>query len=274
MRSFALLLLALPLAAQQDDNSEQKKSNPAIGDPQAIAAGKALFATSCAACHGPGGEGGRGPNLHERGAWHPLDEEGLFQTVKNGIAGADMPPTKRPDEQLWQIVAFVRSLTAPAVETAPSGDVKAGETVFWEKAQCGSCHRIRGKGGMLGPDLSNIGAQRSIEKIRQAILDPDADGFRAYTGVTAKLKDGQTIRGVARNRTNYSLQILDEKGNIHMLNTADVREVHFSEHSPMPRDFKQRLSAGEMTNLLAYLARQSARPYEPRKKMSDSEEKH
>jgi cytochrome c oxidase cbb3-type subunit III len=273
MRCLAILLLALPLAAQHADRSDQKKTNPAIGDPQAIAAGRTLFATSCAGCHGPGGEGGRGPNLHERGAWHPLDDDGLFLTIRDGVAGADMPPTKLPEAQLWQIVAFVRSFTSPAFENTPAGDVAAGEKVFWGKGDCSTCHRIRGNGGMLGPDLSNIGALRSIEKLRQAIIDPDADGVRAYTGVTATLKSGQTIKGVARNRTNYSLQILDAHGKVHLLQTSDVRDLQFSDRSPMPRDFKQRLSAKELTDLLAFLSRQSVRPHEPKKASGSGENK-
>jgi putative heme-binding domain-containing protein len=274
MRWSVALFLVLPLVAQHGDKSEEKKSHPAIGDPKEIAAGKGLFATSCAACHGPAGEGGRGPNLHNRGAWHPLEEKDLFLTIQNGIPGADMPPTKLPENQLWQIVAFVRSLTAPAIETPPAGDIAAGETLFWGKAQCGSCHRIRGQGGMLGPDLSNAGAQLSIEKLREAILDPDADGFRGYREVTATLKNGQRIRGVARNRTNYSIQILDEQGKPHLLDTSDLRDLQFGEHSPMPRDYKQRLNRQELTDLLAYLSRQSARPYEPKKKSQDSGENH
>lgn len=274
MRCFAVLFLALPLAAQHADKSEQKKTNPAIGDPQAIAAGKGLFATSCAACHGPSGEGGRGPNLVERGAWHALDEEGLFQTIRNGIPGSDMPPTKRPETQLWQIVAFVRSFTAPAFETTPAGNVEAGEALFWSRGKCSNCHRIRGKGGMLGPDLTNVGAQRSVEKLLEAIVDPDADGFRGYVGVRATLKDGRTVSGVARNRTNYSMQILDEQGSVHLLETADLSELRFSDHSPMPGDYKQRLSGQEITDLVAYLSRQSVRPHEPAKKMPEAEEKH
>ncbi len=261
----AVLLFVLPLTAQHEDKSEQKKRNPAIGDAKAIAAGRGLFATSCAGCHGPTGEGGRGPNLHERGAWHPLDEDGLFQTIRDGIPGADMPPTKLPEIQLWQITAFVRSLTMPAFETAPAGDVAAGAALFWEKGQCGGCHRIRGRGGMMGPDLSNVAAQRSVDKIRQAIVDPDADGARGYTGVTATLKNGQTVRGVARNRTNYSVQILDEQGKVHLLQTSDLRDVRFSGRSPMPADYKQRLSGQEIRDLVAYLSRQSVRPFEPAK---------
>jgi putative heme-binding domain-containing protein len=274
MRCFLALFVALPLAAQHEDNSVQKKKNPAIGDPQAIAAGRGLFATSCAACHGPQGEGGRGPNLHDRGAWHPLDEDALFLTIQKGIPGADMPPTKLPEDQLWQIAAFVRSLTAPAFESPPTGDVTAGQDLFWNKGKCGGCHRIRGQGGMLGPDLSNIGAQRSIEKIREAIVDPDADGFRGYLSVTASLKDGRKIQGVARNRTNYSLQILDAQGKVHLLQMSEVRDLQYGDHSPMPGDYKQRLSNEEMRNLLAFLSRQSMRPYEPPKKASASSEKN
>jgi cytochrome c oxidase cbb3-type subunit III len=274
MRCCALLLLALPLAAQHEDRSEQKKTNPAIGDPVAIAAGKTLFATSCAGCHGPGGEGGRGPNLHTRGAWHPLDEDGLFQTIRDGIPGADMPPLKLPEPQLWQIVAFVRSLTMPAFEAPPFGNVQAGEALFWNKGQCGGCHRVRGKGGLMGPDLTNIGSQRSLEKLREAVLDPDADGFRGYLGVTATLKDGRSVRGVARNRTNYTVQLLDEQGKVHLLRTADLRDLRFSDHSPMPRDYKQKLSAQEITDLIAYLSRQSIRPPDPVKKVADRGEKN
>lgn len=271
MRVYPILLLAgLPLAAQHVGSPDEVKSHPAIGDPQAIAAGKNLFATSCAACHGPGGEGGRGPNLHERGSWHPLQEKDLFLTIKNGVAGADMPPTRLPDEKIWQIVAFVRSLTAPAIETQPPGDPAAGEALFWGSAGCSSCHRIRGRGGLLGPDLSNIGALRSAEKLRQAILDPDADGFRGYTGVEAVLADGRTITGVARNRTNYSVQILDGEGGVHLLQAGEIRRLRFSRHSPMPRDYAQRLDAGQIRDLVAFLARQSVRPYERAKTKSHS----
>jgi putative heme-binding domain-containing protein len=171
-----------------------------------------------------------------------------------------MPATNLPDEQIWQLAAFVRALGAPAVESKPPGDAAAGEALFWGKANCGNCHRILGRGGMIGPDLSNIGAQRPVDLLREAILDPDADGFRGYQGVTATTKDGRTITGVARTRTNYSLAILDNSGKLHTLQTIDLREVKFSEHSPMP-SFKQKLSRDELNDVIAFLSRLSVRPY-------------
>ncbi|MEJ7607763.1 MAG: c-type cytochrome [Bryobacteraceae bacterium] len=253
-------MLVTILPAQHADN-EKKVKHPAFSDPIAIVAGSKLFATSCAGCHGPRGEGGRGPNLRNRGAWHSLDETDLFQTIQKGIPGSDMPATKLPDEQIWQLAAFVRALSAPAIESKLAGDSAAGEVVFWGKAECGSCHRILGRGGMLGPDLSNVGALRPVDQLREAILDPDADGFRGYKGITVVTKAGKKIQGVARDRTNYSISILDKNGAVHLLSMLDVRDLQVSTHSPMPRDYKQKLSREEIENVIAYLSRQSVRPY-------------
>src|ERR1051325_545960 len=142
------------------------------------------------------------------------------------------------------------------------GDASAGESLFWGKAGCATCHSIRGRGGKLGPDLTNAGATRPLPQLRQDILDPDAGGAADYRPITVKLRNGKTVQGVARNRTNYSLQILDAQGNLHLLSMADVQEITLGRGSPMPKDYASRLSSTELDNILAYLSRQSARPVE------------
>jgi putative heme-binding domain-containing protein len=257
------LLAVVPLAAQhEEDAKEKRKRNPAIGNPQAIEAGKKMFAASCAACHGPRGEGGRGPNLREQVMWHSLDDDGIFKTVKDGVPGADMPPTNLPEARVWELVAFVRSLTAPAIDTPAPGDPKAGEALFWGKARCSGCHSIRARGGKLGPDLSNAGVLRPLEQLREAVLDPDADGAQGYKAVKITRADGRTLEGVARDRTNYAIVVQDSQGHLHRLLTSDLKEIVLSKRSPMPNDYKKRLSREEIDNLLAYLSKQSVRPPE------------
>ena len=251
-------LAALPLAAQHEKDGE-KSRNPAIGDPKAIEAGRALFANGCAACHGSEGQGGRGPNLRERVFWHPLEDDTLFAAIKKGVGGG-MPAANLPDDQTWQVVAFVRSMTSPAIENPPAGDVTAGESLFWGKAGCSNCHAIGGKGSAFGPALTNVAAMRPALDIRQSILDPDADGAPGYRGVTVVMNDGSTLKGVARNRTNYSLQLQDAKGNLHLLSVASIREIATTKGSPMPKDFGTRLTKTEIDNLVAFLSRQSVHP--------------
>ena len=243
------LAAALPLAAQQEKEGEKKK-HPFIGDPKAIDAGKKLFAGGCGACHGAEGQGGRGPNLRDRVLWHPLDEDAIYKAVTKGIPSGGMPPANLPEDQTWQVVAFVRSLTEPAIEGPVPGDPQAGEKLFWGKAGCAGCHRIQGRGGMLGPDLSNAGSTRPLGHLRESILDPDADGVANYRGVTLVMRDGRTLRGVARNRDNYSLQLQDAEGNLNLISMGEVREMALTKGSPMPKDFGKKLGEREIEDLV------------------------
>ena len=118
----------------------------------------------------------------------------------------------------------------------------------------------------MGPDLSNLASVRPILAIREAIVDPDADGAIGYHAVSVTLKDGKTLKGVARNRSNYSLQLQDRDGNLHLINMADVKDMTLSKGSPMPKDYGKRFSATELDDLVAYLSRQSLRPFEKESK--------
>ena len=67
------------------------------------------------------------------------------------------------------------------------------------------------------------------------------------------------LPGVAKNRSNYSLQIVDAKGRLHLLQMADVKKLPISETTSMPTDFAKRLTRDELRDLLAYLAAQDIR---------------
>ena len=261
--------LLVPLFGQHEKDGEESK-NPAIGDPKAIEAGAKIFAGGCGACHGPDGQGGRGPNLRQRVFWHPLDPKTMYKAIQEGVGGA-MPAANLPEDQAWQVVAFVVSLTSPAIENPVSGDVENGRTLFIGKGGCANCHAINNQGGKLGPDLSNIASVQATLAIRESIVDPDADGAVGYHAVTVTLKNGKTISGVARNRSNYSLQLQDRTGNLHLIDMADVTQMTLSKGSPMPKDYAKRLSPKELDDLVAYLSRQSVRPYEKEK---DKEKKN
>lgn len=260
MRSCTLLACAFAvcapaLFAQHEKDGEASK-HPFIGDPKAIDAGQKLFATGCAACHGADGGGGRGPSLRERAVWHPMDDKTMYHAIQKGIGGG-MPAANLDEDKAWQIVAYVRSLTSPAAQVAVPGNAAAGSALF--NATCAGCHRVSGKGGFRGPDLSYIGGARTTAQLRSAIVDPQYEISPGYQHVSVVMNDGRKLEGAARNRTNYALQLQTADGNLHPLNVGDIREMTIRKTSTMP-SFREKLSRDDLQNVIAFLATLSTGP--------------
>ena len=91
------------------------RANPLENDPEAVAAGKLLFANHCAECHGEDSKGGRkGPSLRVSDVQNATAGT-LFWLLTNGVVRKKMPAwSKLPEPQRWQLVRFLKSPEAPA----------------------------------------------------------------------------------------------------------------------------------------------------------------
>jgi cytochrome c oxidase cbb3-type subunit 3 len=259
------------LLAQEESKEVRKRiTNPFGKDKVAIEAGRIQFNSGCAICHGPTGQGGRGSRLADIDRVRRMVDGKMFEVIKEGVTGTQMPPSSLTDEQIWQLVSFIRSLNAGAIDQDVPGDVSMGEALFFGGAKCSDCHMIRGRGGLTGPDLSNAGANRSLDKLRRSVEDPDATIEPGFQQVSAITLDGRKISGVVKNNSNYSVQIQDARGNFHLLLKRDLKELMHHKNSLMPRPS---LSGIEMQNLLAFLSRQSMEtPAERAKRLEHGKE--
>jgi cytochrome c oxidase cbb3-type subunit III len=88
--------------------------NPFEGDRQRTAEGAKLFISyNCIDCHGADGSGAMGPSLAD-GRWHFGGSAGeVFQSIYEGRPDG-MPSWggRIADDQIWRLVAYVRSLSA------------------------------------------------------------------------------------------------------------------------------------------------------------------
>jgi putative heme-binding domain-containing protein len=99
-----------------------------------------------------------------------------------------------------------------------------------------------------------------VSDLRNSILDPNERGWREYQPVKLTFRKGGTLEGVCVDRTNYAMQIIDKAGKVHRVAMNDVEAATFQNGSLMPADYKSRLSADELRDLVAFLSRQSLRP--------------
>lgn len=215
--------------------------------------GERLYLTQCAMCHGPKGEGARGPTLARPKLLHAPDDEALRAVIRGGIAGTGMPGTRLIDAELRELAAYVRKLGQVAAPVL-AGDAQRGATLYEGKGNCTACHTLAGHGGAFGPDLTGIGASRSAQHLRASLLDPAADFPRGFVFVQAVTRAGQTLTGVRVNEDTFSVQFRDTAGTLHSFWKTDLREYKKDlAKSPMP-SYRGKLTPAELDDLVAYLA--------------------
>jgi cytochrome c oxidase cbb3-type subunit III len=228
------------------------EKNPLEADKEAIQAGMGQFRVRCADCHGMDATGVRGPDITQVWASGRSDG-GLFLTLRNGVANTEMPSVgvRTPDHEIWQILAYLRTLAAPAPTDPPRGNAENGERLF--RAQCASCHRVNNRGGRLGPDLSRIGNARSREVMVRRIRGAIEENAAGYAPVTLTTPSGQQVQAVKKNEDLFSVQVMDSRERIQGYVRSDLKEVKDETKSAMPPFGADRLSEGQLDDVVRYL---------------------
>ena len=233
--------------------AEQIEGNPFEGDPDAIEQGMSRYRARCALCHGMDAKGYRAPDLTSGQSRHGDSDVQLFRVIRRGVPGTEMRPTRMPDDELWTVIAYLRTLGGSAEADPGRGNAQNGENLYWGSANCSRCHMLNGKGGRLGPDLSRIGTARSRDAFIREIRSASEYIRRGFESVTVVTGDGTRIRGIRKNRDAFSIQMMDTGERLRTFMTGDLREVIDEEQSIMPSYGPDRLSDADVDDLIRYL---------------------
>jgi cytochrome c oxidase cbb3-type subunit III len=104
------------------------KTNPYTGDTHAVAVGRQLFTGfNCAGCHSGYAGGGMGPNLRDSVWIYGGSDVQLYSTITEGRPNG-MPAWggKIPPQQIWQIIAYIRTLGTPQEPVMPPSPKEGG----------------------------------------------------------------------------------------------------------------------------------------------------
>lgn len=245
-----------PFSADIARAAESDGGNPLGREPAAIQAGDELFHERCAVCHGQRAQGAMASNLVRTRAVRSGSVEALFELIRTGIPGTEMPPQPDlPDERIWQIVSYLRSMALPGQQPPLRGDVQAGQALF-ESAGCASCHIVNGSGGFYGPSLDSIAIQKTSDQIRKDVLEPDSSLAYGYESVAVETLAGRRVEGVLKNDDTFLVLVQSADGEVEVFRRSDLRSVEMQSRSRMPDDYGTRLSPEQIGDVLAYLDRQ------------------
>ncbi|MBI5802327.1 MAG: PQQ-dependent sugar dehydrogenase [Verrucomicrobia bacterium] len=151
--------------------------------------------------------------------------------------------------------------TAPESRTIPEiagGDWEAGRKLYFsEQVACAKCHVLRGEGGAVGPELSNL-IHRDYASVLKDITQPSAALNPDHLAYTIELKDGESLTGVISGDTGSELFLADPTGKATRIAKSRIASTRPSAISLMPEGLLQTLKPAQVRDLMTFLLTERA----------------
>lgn len=143
----------------------------------------------------------------------------------------------------------------PVLENLANRNFAQGKAMF-TATTCKTCHTMRGEGGIIGPDLTQLGTRFSVKDMLEAITDPDLVVSDQYAASQFSLKNGNSIVGRLVNEDNAAYYVSQNPfapESLEKLVKSDVTAVKASQVSIMFPGLINSMNEEELKDLMAYL---------------------
>lgn len=217
-----------------------------------IVYGLSVYSAQCSTCHGAEGASVGNVNLRTGRFRRATTDQELSRLIASGIPDAGMPPFRLNSAEIAGVIAYLRNMNAVDPSSAKLGDASRGRSIVEGKGGCLKCHAVYDAGSLVGPDLSEIGANRPPSALQNHLTDPSGSMMPINRPVRAVTRRGEVISGRRLNEDTYTVQVIDSKERLVSLLKDDLRELQILTTSPMP-SYKDQLTAEELTDVVAYL---------------------
>lgn len=132
------------------------------------------------------------------------------------------------------------------------GNPVAGQDLFHGAANCGKCHRMFGRGGDIGPDLTSY--NRSLIKLMlTAVTKPSAEIREGYETLTVATVDGRVVSGFRIEDNDEVLVLRNAEGQTLTIARDDLEEQAPGKLSLMPSGLLDKLTDAQIRDLFAFL---------------------
>jgi putative membrane-bound dehydrogenase-like protein len=197
-----------------------------------------------------------------------LDGPASVEAVRSLSGAVDRPEVRVALEKKGgELAALLLGRPAgqpPSIEgwkkvAVEKGDVAAGERLFFHAKgpQCFVCHRINGRGGFVGPDLSTIGNTLNREKLAESILDPSREIAPMFVHWKIRTTKGDIVDGRILDEDpspTGEIILIDAQGKQTKVKNVNIEERQASKLSIMPEKLVEKLTRQDFRDLLEFLS--------------------
>jgi putative heme-binding domain-containing protein len=138
------------------------------------------------------------------------------------------------------------------------GEAEAGRSLFFDSAaidSCRVCHTFEGRGGKVGPDLTQVRA-KSARELLESIITPSAKIDSNYSTLNVTTRDGRRQTGVRRDENEERLRLFDTSTMppvSRAIPRTEILSIERTLRSAMPDDFGTRFSEKQLLDLVSFL---------------------
>jgi len=155
------------------------------------------------------------------------------------------------------LAKYKKSLPEKFPKFGPSllgGDAERGRTIFTQSvtAQCIRCHKIKGEGGVAGPDLTQVATRNTRLELMHSMLDPPAKIAQGYATITIVRDDGTLVAGVIKQEDAKQVTLETPEGKQVVIPVAEIDDRTMPT-SAMP-SIERALTPSEVRDLVEYLS--------------------
>ena len=173
------------------------------------------------------------------------------------LESASRRPLPQVQEKLksWQAAATADDPLGAYRTAQGGGDAQRGRRIFFERGElsCVRCHKVEGRGGEVGPDLSKIGSQQKRDYLLESIVLPDKQIAKGFDPVVIVTDSGKVFSGIIREETDQQVKLITAEGNIVTIPNLEIEE-RTRGRSAMPEDLVKKMSRFELRDLVEFLA--------------------
>ncbi|MBI3864780.1 MAG: c-type cytochrome [Planctomycetia bacterium] len=149
-----------------------------------------------------------------------------------------------PEEKLADMRRFSNDLRAG------TGDATRGQALYTK--HCATCHKLRGEGTQLGPDLTATVTGDPVSLLAN-IVDPSAVVKRDFLSYVVVTKTGVVQTGIIAEQDAASVTLLGAKNQRIRVSRDQIDEFSESPTSLMPEKLLEQLTPQELRDLFAFL---------------------